>query len=336
MKSQFKIEEDDFLISKRQIVHGACGLVPRELDGAIVSNEYGVLRARPSMDIRFLSYLSHSIYFQQTCFHSSIGVHIEKMIFKLDKWLEWEFDLPPLSEQKKIAEILSTWDNAIETTEKLLANAEAQRRALMQQLLTGKWRLKGFEERTRPYVRFGDVVGLSKERLDPTSAHNTMTCVELEHLESGTGRLLGSTASDEQASIKTVFKPGDVLFGKLRPYLQKFLTPEFEGVCSTEIWALRPDTSKLTAAYLLALVQSPEFLAEANRSSGSKMPRADWKVVANFRFPLPPRDEQNAVGRIARDCDREIATLLSQRELLIQEKYALMQQLLTGKRRVTV
>ena len=128
MKSQFRIEEGDFLISKRQIVHGACGTVPPDLGGAIVSNEYAVLRTRTTLDPRFLAYLSHSIHFQQNCFHSSIGVHIEKMIFKLERWLGLEFDIPPLPEQKKIAEILSTWDKAIETTEKLLANAEGRSR----------------------------------------------------------------------------------------------------------------------------------------------------------------------------------------------------------------
>ncbi len=144
VKTQFEVKAGDFLISKRQIVHGACGLVPPALEGSTVSNEYAVLRSRGAIDLEFLKYLSHSVYFQQTCFHSSIGVHIEKMIFKTEKWFAWEFDLPPLAEQSRIAEILSTWDRAIEATEKLIANSQTQKKALMQQLLTGKKRLPGF------------------------------------------------------------------------------------------------------------------------------------------------------------------------------------------------
>lgn len=93
--SQFFVHTDDFLISKRQIVHGACGIVPSELDGAVVSNEYAVINTDGEIDLRFLRYLSESRYFQQTCFHSSIGVHVEKMIFKTERWLNWPFNIPP-------------------------------------------------------------------------------------------------------------------------------------------------------------------------------------------------------------------------------------------------
>ncbi len=144
VKSQFYVEPNDFLISKRQIVHGACALVPQHLDGAIVSNEYSVLGTNGKFDLNFLKYMSNSIYFQQTCFHSSIGVHVEKMIFKLNRWLKWDFNIPPLPEQKKIARILSTWDKAIETVDNLIENSQQQKKALMQQLLTGKKRLPGF------------------------------------------------------------------------------------------------------------------------------------------------------------------------------------------------
>lgn len=145
VKSQFSLKEGDFLISKRQIVHGACGIVPAHLDGSIVSNEYSIFTAKDSFDLTYLRYLSETLYFQQTCFHSSIGVHIEKMIFKLDNWFKWDFNLPPLPEQRKIAKILSTWDKAISTTEKLIETSKQQKKALMQQLLTGKKRLLNSE-----------------------------------------------------------------------------------------------------------------------------------------------------------------------------------------------
>jgi type I restriction enzyme, S subunit len=145
VKAQFLLYGGDFLISKRQIVHGACGIVPQELDGSIASNEYSILRSKPSLDLEFLNCLAHSSYFQQTCFHSSIGVHVEKMIFKLETWLAWQFDLPPIVEQHRIAEILSIWDRAIAVQEQLVANARAHKKALMQTLLTGKKRLPGFK-----------------------------------------------------------------------------------------------------------------------------------------------------------------------------------------------
>ena len=150
--------------------------------------------------------------------------------------------VPPLPEQRKINEILRTWDQAIEMTEALLATARIQKHGLMQILLTGKYRFPEFEGQEWREVRLGDVVSLSKERLDPRKEHEACRCIELEHIESKTGRLLGSAQSNQQASIKAVFNPGDVLFGKLRPYLRKFIAPDFKGVCSTEIWVLQPKT----------------------------------------------------------------------------------------------
>jgi type I restriction enzyme, S subunit len=83
--TQFFIRTGDFLISRRQIVHGACGVVPPELDGAIASNEYGVLHAHKALDLDYFRHFTHSVYFQQTCFHSSVGVHVEKMIFRRNR-----------------------------------------------------------------------------------------------------------------------------------------------------------------------------------------------------------------------------------------------------------
>lgn len=140
-QSQFIVKAGDFLISKRQIVHGACGIVPPELDGAIVSNEYAVLNSDGQIDLRFLRYLSESIYFQQTCFHSSIGVHVEKMIFKTERWLAWPFNIPPLAEQGRIVEILDAAGAGITSIEEQVTALRQEKQALMQQLLTGKRRV---------------------------------------------------------------------------------------------------------------------------------------------------------------------------------------------------
>lgn len=139
--TQFYVRAGDFLISKRQIVHGACGIVPPELDGAVVSNEYAVLNSDGELDLQFLRYLSESLYFQQTCFHSSIGVHVEKMIFKTERWLTWPFNLPPLAEQRRIVEILDCASAEINNLERQVESLRQEKRALMGQLLTGKRRL---------------------------------------------------------------------------------------------------------------------------------------------------------------------------------------------------
>ncbi|MEK8024549.1 restriction endonuclease subunit S [Pseudaquabacterium rugosum] len=140
--SQFYVREGDFLISKRQIVHGACGIVPAELDGAVVSNEYAVLNSDGQIDLKFLRYLSESRYFQQTCFHSSIGVHVEKMIFKTERWLKWPFNIPPLPEQRRIVGILDLARREVELLERQIQGLRQEKAALMADLLTGKRRVR--------------------------------------------------------------------------------------------------------------------------------------------------------------------------------------------------
>ena len=140
--TQSLVKEGDFLISKRQIVHGACGIVPPELDGALVSNEYAVINTDGQIDLKFLRYLSESRYFQQTCFHSSIGVHVEKMIFKTERWLSWPFNIPPLKQQARIVEILNAASREVELIERQLVKLRAEKTALMAQLLSGKRRVR--------------------------------------------------------------------------------------------------------------------------------------------------------------------------------------------------
>jgi len=94
------------------------------------------------IDLRFLRYLSESRYFQQTCFHSSIGVHVEKMIFKTERWLTWPFNIPPLAQQTNIVEILDAASKETALIKRQLIALKQEKSALMSQLLTGKRRVR--------------------------------------------------------------------------------------------------------------------------------------------------------------------------------------------------
>lgn len=240
--------------------------------------------------------------------------------------------LPPLPEQKKIAKILSTWDQAIAITEKLLANSQQQKKALMQQLLSGKKRFPGFSEKWTD-LRVDDFIDLGKLKFNPKKSSDVHECIELEHIEQESGRLSGRLLTKNSMSHKNHFGRSDVLFGKLRPYLRKYWYSDRVGVCSTEIWVFHSKDS-IDSMYLFQLVQSDQFIDCANISSGTHMPRADWGVVRSERFKLPSLPEQQQIASILSSADREIELFQQKIEHLKQEKKALMQQLLTGKRRV--
>jgi type I restriction enzyme S subunit len=184
-------------------------------------------------------------------------------------------------------------------------------------------------------IELGELVELRKEKFNPETSIEIRPCLELEHFEQVTGKINGSVPSSEQKSIKNVFYKGDVLFGKLRPYLRKYWLAEFDGVCSSEVWVLKPKSKEISNEYLFNLIQTNEFIQAANVSSGSKMPRADWDYIVNFPFSIiHSLPEQRAIAGVLSTADAAIHTtekLIAQKEL---RKKWLMQQLLTGKRRL--
>ena len=156
-----------------------------------------------------------------------------------------------------------------------------------------KLRFKGFEDEWKKY-ELDDIAMISKSKYNPTKSNKTYKCIELEHIAQEDGRILGYVNSKEQNSIKNKFDSGDILFGKLRPYLKKYWISNFEGVCSSEIWVLK--ARKISNSFLYRIVQSEKFNNIANVSSGSKMPRADWNYMSSTIFLVPKLNEQEKIA----------------------------------------
>ncbi len=156
-KGQYWLREGDFVIAKRQIAHGACGFVPREFDGAIVSGEYDVFRVKPPLSPEFLDLFCHTNYFQQTCFHSSVGVSVEKLVFRTDRWLRFEMPLPSLAEQRAIVDVARCFDERVTTLETAITAKREFKRGLMQKLLTGQERFKEFDGSAWTTATIGDL-----------------------------------------------------------------------------------------------------------------------------------------------------------------------------------
>jgi type I restriction enzyme, S subunit len=325
-KTQFTVKYGDFLISNRQISHGGCGIVPVELDGALVSNEYTALKASPILDSGFLKALSHSVYFQQTCFHSSVGVHVEKLVFRLQDWLSWPFNIPSLEEQRRIADVLDRWDQAIDSTERLITAKRRRFRALLDRYVA---------EHHEDRIEFGELVSLASKKAQPGNQGVPVMSIELENIESGTGRLLGAQPVTGASALRNRFLAGDTLFGKLRPYLAKFARPDFNGICSTEIWVIRALPGRLDPKLLPFLVQTPEFMAAATKQSGSRMPRADWEVVETAPIPCPAKlvAQVEAATYLHTAWTASHADLLKLERLRTQKR-GLMQKLLSGEWRL--
>jgi len=346
VKTQFVLKAGDFLISKRQIVHGACGVVPPDLEGTVVSNEYCVLNSIGTIDLEFLKYLSHSTYFQETCFHSSIGMHVEKMIFKLEDWLKWPFDLPSIKEQQRIAKMLFTWDKAIAVQEKLVANAKAHKKAMMQQLLTGKKRLPGFTGVWKKR-KLADCVAKIGSGVTPKGGEESYKPSGFALIRSQNvswGQLLLKNvcyidAAQHELMSATKLQYGDVLLNITGASIGRAAI--YEGKDNTanvnqHVCIIRPN-DLLNSNYLLAFLlsefgqkQIDQFQAGGNRQC------LNFEQVGSFRLLVPPIEEQLELARVVLGAEDQIVTMEDALNKLYSEKSALMQQLLTGKRRVKV
>lgn len=242
--------------------------------------------------------------------------------------------LPPLSEQRSISAALNDADELIATLERVIAKKQEIKQGMMQQLLTGKIRLPGF---TKPWVEgtFEQLASPSRERAMPRDVPPATPLVDLDQIEGASGRLVGSSQASDAVSLKAAFKPGDVLFGKLRAYLRKYWYADVAGLCTTEIWVLRAK-SGVHGRFVRYIVETDHFIEVASGAYGTHMPRSDWGTVRSIPVGIPRHDEQVEIASALAAADAEIialhARLLKARDM----KQGMMQQLLTGRIRLPI
>jgi type I restriction enzyme S subunit len=216
---------------------------------------------------------------------------------------ETQIPVPPLPEQQRIVTILDQAFAAIATakanTEKNLANA----RALFQSHLHAVFErgdrsgddpgvgVTTASQGKRDVCRLGDVCEYDRTQ----GVHRGLPYVGMEHIESNTGRFLGSLDPVSVKSNTFRFTSKHVLYGRLRPYLNKVLVPDFDGHCSTEIFPFLPKRS-MSREFLRYWLASDEIVERINATcTGARMPRANMDAVLDFEIPLPPLPEQQRI-----------------------------------------
>jgi type I restriction enzyme, S subunit len=147
-------------------------------------------------------------------------------------------------------------------------------------------------------VTLGDVVAVDRSAASDDECRN-LPFVGLEHIKKDLGDFEDDYRRVPEALLATKFRfsPKHVLYGKLRPYLNKVAFPSFDGVCTTEILPLLPKDGTIDATYLYFLLQSPGFVAWAiHNVSGANLPRLDPKTLEEYTFPLPTAKGRNSFG----------------------------------------
>ena len=163
-----------------------------------------------------------------------------------------------------------------------------------------KIRFKGFTDDWEQR-KFSDLT----DRVSIQSSDSDLPQVEYEDIVSGEGTLNKDLHDKEGGKTGIKFYAGDVLYGKLRPYLMNWLYPQFNGVAVGDFWVLR--ATECDSSFLYRLIQTDSFQRLANVSSGSKMPRADWNLISQSFFAVPAdHAEQKAIAKSLAELDNLI------------------------------
>lgn len=193
-------------------------------------------------------------------------------------------------------------------------------------------RFKNFKEDWK-YDLFNELVTNKSKKFNPKNEESTQD-IELDSIEQNTGRLLNTYMSNQFTSQKNKFNKGNVLYSKLRPYLNKYYYSQIDGVCSSEIWVLNTLNKKiLSNKFLYYFIQTNRFSSVANKSAGSKMPRADWELVKSIRLYKGSIEEQEKIGDFFSKLDQQIELEEKKLELLEQQKLGYMQKLFSQELR---
>ncbi|EIJ0871220.1 restriction endonuclease subunit S [Shigella sonnei] len=340
------LKTGDVLIVRTGYPGTACVVTP-EFEG---SNAIDIVIARPDMDKIIPEYLcaytnSHIGKSQVLDLQGGMAQkHLNVGAYQVLK-----INLPPLREQKKIAQILLTWDNAISVTEKLLTNSQQQKKALMQQLLTGKKRL--LDERGVRFSgewekgKFCDMAnidtGYAFKSKDFTQSDSGIPIIRMSDFKTGGLDVLGAAKVDRDSVNgldKFKLRVGDFVFGmsgSLNNYgrvekkdLPCYLNQRVGRILAKEC----ANQAFITYLYLSDSIQQ-SILDKAAGAAQLNISISDLRSMVVY---YPCIEEQQKIAAVLSVADAEISTLEKKLACLKDEKKALMQQLLTGKRRVKV
>ena len=325
---------------------GSSFIVDKQLLPANINQNVALIRPNTNyIEPLFLKYSLRSSFVQKQIIEEASTQAQPSLSLK--QVGDFKIFTPPLQEQHKIAQILSTWDKAISTTESLIANSQQQKKALMQQLFAGKKRFTGF---------VGNWVGVKLGELCnkvTDGAHHSPNSVDVGYpmysvkdmsmsgFKTGTARLISN--GDYQSLVKQNCKPelNDILIAKDGSILKHcfVVNQSIEGVILSSIAILRPKLEKICPNFIAQYLGQDYVRLYVAKvfTTGSGVPRIVLKDFKKIKIQIPTiKEEQQKIASVLTAADQEIGTQQQKLIHLKQEKKALMQQLLTGKRRVKV
>ncbi|EBD1719720.1 restriction endonuclease subunit S [Campylobacter coli] len=341
-KSNYKIVPlGAIAYNKMRMWQGAIGI--NMLEKGIVSPAYVVAIPNKKININFSYYLLKSKNMICEYEKYSYGLCSDMNNLRYEDFQNIKIPLPPLKEQEQIANFLDEKceqiANFIEKKEKLISLLKEQKQALINETIT-----KGLDKNVN--FKDSDIEWLEEipqhwnilklkhiASLRNQKSNNIDFRIGLENIESKTGKFIPSSeVVFEEDGIG--FKKGDILFGKLRPYLAKVFLTDRDGICVSEFLVLKIKSE--SNKFIKFLMLSSLFIDIVDSSTyGTKMPRANWEFIGNLKIPLPPLKEQEQIANFLDEKCEKIDLLIEktkkQIKLIKEYKTTLINQAVCGR-----
>jgi type I restriction enzyme S subunit len=244
----------------------------------------------------------------------------------------FEIYLPPLPEQKAISQVLSTADVTIQTTEKLIAQKELRKKWLMQQLLTGKKRLKGFSGEWRE-MTLGEMFC---ERNETKYYDLPLLSIGQNGVYPQDESVKKDTSNEDKSKYKRIC-PGDIGYNTMRMWQGRSALSELEGIVSPAYTVVTPknNADSIFFSYLFKVPKMTNLFWRNSQGLVDDTLNCKYKDFSIVKVFLPQtKAEQTAIAQVLQAADKEISLLMAKAEKLREQKKGLMQQLLTGKKRL--
>ena len=308
-RARISLRRGDVLVSTTRPNLNAVALVPEELHGQVASTGFCVLRALPDLlDQDFLF-----AFVQSSNFVEGLADLVKGALYPAvndSQVFSRLIPLPPLAEQRRLAARLRGQLTAVAEARAAL---QAQLKAVAALPAAYLREVFGAKASSLSRNRLGDVLRLRNDIAHPRDKPTGKTrFVGLEHIEPHTGRRIGedSVQFEDLTGRKARFEKGDIVYGYLRPYLNKVWLADFAGICSVDQYVYRVREDVADAAYVASFMRSPCYLTTApTAATPGQLPRIRTEEVAKVLIPLPPLPEQRAIAARLDDSFARVATL---------------------------
>lgn len=332
-------EAGDLIFTQRGTL-GQVAIMPPDAPPCVISQSQMRLRVDPSKaEPVYVYYWCTSARFRQAISDHAIVAGVPHINLGILSALP--LSLPPRPMQQAIVGALGTIDGLIENNRRRVEVLEEMVRAVYHEWFV-KFRYPGHSDVPLVDSPLGpipegwtvgvvdDLLTIVKTTVAPATIDPDTPAVGLEHIPRQQVTLDDWGSARDQGSRKGVFVRGDILFGKIRPYFHKVSIAPVDGICSTDAIVIRPREPHW--GQVVALVSSPEFVAHATgTSNGTKMPRADWKVIGRWPVAVPPDSLAEAFTAMARDQLGMAERLMFENRSLVALRDLLLPKLVTGQ-----